>query len=99
MPFSPLIRGEIQKGGLAFTTGTSRLLPLLVPTADLCAGKRTTQHYADVTNVKCSGAQGENTPHHGQYAEHVVPKYKTDYQESCAGDQTKDAARRTVEEF
>ena len=78
--------------------GAPRVLARPILTANLRARQRTTQHRADVADVKCSGAQRENTPGHGHDTERVVPIHVADYEEHCAGGQAKDSTCRTVDE-
>src|SRR5271169_2487322 len=80
------------------TSGAACALAGRVLIANLLARQRTTQHPAYVADVKCSGAQRESTPSHGQYAERMMPIHVADYEEPRTGDQAKDPTCRTIEE-
>ncbi len=76
----------------------SVVLARLVRAANPITRYRTTQRSANITNVKCSGAQWENAPHQRQDAEQVIPKDKAEDEESHACDDAKDAPTGTVDE-
>ena len=69
-----------------------------VPLADSRAGQRTAEHGTGGTEIERPGAQGQDAPRHGQYAERPVSKHVADDDERRASDQAKAAARRTVDE-
>jgi hypothetical protein len=66
--------------------------------ADICPGQWAAQGPTDKADVKRPGTQWENTVHHGDHTERVIPEQITNDEKSRAGDQAKDAAGLAIEE-